>query len=82
MAMEIKKNEKFTVRIEDMSDTGAGIGKVDGYIWFIKDALIGDVVEASAMKMKKNYGYARLVQVLKPAPGRIPARCPAARACG
>ena len=82
MAMEIKKNEKFTVRIEDMSDTGAGIGKVDGYTWFIKDALIGDVVEASAMKMKKNYGYARLVQVLKPAPGRIPARCPAARACG
>ena len=39
MAMEIKKNEKFTVRIEDMSDTGAGIGKVDGYTWFIKDVM-------------------------------------------
>ena len=80
--MEIKKNEKFIVTIEDMSEDGAGIGKLDGYIWFVKDALIGDVIEASAMKMKKNYGFARLVRVIKPAPGRVEARCPAARACG
>ena len=40
--MEIKKNDKFTVTIEDMGEDGAGIGRVDGYIWFVKDALIGD----------------------------------------
>lgn len=51
--MEIKKNDKFTVTIEDMGEDGAGIGRVDGYIWFVKDALIGDTIEASAMKMKK-----------------------------
>ena len=60
--MEIKKNDKFTVTIEDMGEDGAGIGRVDGYIWFVKDALIGDTIEASAMKMKKNYGFARLVR--------------------
>lgn len=80
--MEIKKNDKFTITIEDMSEDGAGIGKLDGYIWFVKDALIGDVIEASAMKMKKNYGFARLVQVIEPAPGRVAAKCPVARACG
>lgn len=80
--MERKKNEKFIVTIEDMSEDGAGIGKTDGYIWFIKDALIGDVIEASAMKMKKNYGFARLVRVIEPAPGRVEPQCPAARACG
>ena len=48
----------------------------------MKDALIGDKIEASAMKMKKNYGFARLVKVLEPAPGRVEARCPVARACG
>lgn len=58
--MEIKKNDKFTVTIEDMGEDGAGIGRVDGYIWFVKDALIGDTIEASAMKMKKNYGFAVL----------------------
>ena len=51
----MEKNQEFTVSIEDMSEDGAGIGKLDGYIWFIKDAVIGDVVRARAMKMKKNY---------------------------
>ena len=37
--MEIKKNDCFTVSIEDMSEDGSGIGKLDGYIWFIKDAV-------------------------------------------
>lgn len=80
--MEIKKNDCFELKIEDMSEDGAGIGKQDGYIWFVKDALIGDVVEVSAMKMKKNYGFARLVRVITPAPGRTEARCPEARRCG
>ena len=80
--MEIKKNDKFTVTSEDMGEDGAGIGRVDGYIWFVKDALIGDTIEASAMKMKKNYGFARLVRVITPAKGRVEAKCPVARACG
>ena len=42
----MKKNDLFTVTIEDMSEDGAGIGRTDGYTWFVKDAVIGDVVEA------------------------------------
>lgn len=80
--MEIKKNDHFELIIEDMSEDGSGIGKQDGYIWFVKDALIGDEVEVSAMKMKKNYGFARLVRVIKPSQGRVEARCPEARRCG
>ena len=78
----MKKNEHFIVRIEDMSEDGAGVGKTDGFIWFIKDTVIGDEVEASAMKMKKSYGYARLVKVLTPSPYRTEPKCPVARQCG
>ena len=78
----MKKNDVFTVLIEDMSDTGEGIGKLDGFIWFIKDAVIGDEVEAKVMKTKKTYGFARLIRVLKPSPDRVEARCPVARQCG
>ena len=71
----MEKNQEFTVSIEDMSEDGAGIGKLDGYIWFIKDAVIGDVVRARAMKMKKNYGFARLMEILTPSvPGCPPVR--------
>ena len=65
-----------------MSEDGAGIGKLDGYIWFIKDAVIGDVVRAKAMKMKKSYGFARLMEVIEPSKDRVEPRCPVARQCG
>ena len=78
----MEKNQEFTVSIEDMSEDGAGIGKLDGYIWFIKDAVIGDVVRARAMKMKKNYGFARLMEILTPSEARVEPKCPVARQCG
>ena len=80
--MDWKKNDVFQVQIEDMSDTGEGIGKTDGFIWFVKDAVIGDVVEARVMKTKKSYGFARLMQVLEPSACRVTPRCPSARQCG
>ncbi len=80
--MNLKKNDTFTVDIIDMSDTGEGIGKVDGYTWFIKDAVIGDMVEAGVMKMKKSYGYARLVRILQASEFRVEPVCGAARKCG
>ena len=45
--------------------------KVDGYTLFIKDAIIGDVVEAKIVKAKKNYGYARLMNIVTPSENRV-----------
>ena len=48
-----------------------------------KDTIIGDVVEAKVMKAKKNYGYARLMNVLTPSKDRVEEPvCPMARKCG
>lgn len=80
--MEFKKNDLVTVKIEDMGHDGEGIGKAEGYTLFIKDTVIGDVVEAKIMKMKKSYGYARLVRVLEASKDRAEPKCPVARACG
>jgi len=33
--MNLVKNDLFQVKIDDLSDTGEGIGKVDGFTWFI-----------------------------------------------
>lgn len=78
----MEKNQEFIVTIEDMNEDGAGVGKVDGYIWFVKDAVIGDVVRAKAMKMKKSYGFARLMEVMEPSASRVIPSCPVARQCG
>ena len=79
----MQKNELVKVKIEDIGVGGEGIGKVDGYTLFIKDTSIGDVVEAKVMKAKKNYGYARLMNVLTPSEDRVEkVVCPMARKCG
>ncbi len=80
--MEFKKNDILTIDIEDMGHDGEGIGKADGYTLFVKDTVIGDRAEVKIMKTKKNYGYARLLKVLRPSTDRTEPRCPIARACG
>ena len=78
----MKKNELVTVKIEDIGVNGEGIGKIDGYTLFVKDALIGDRAEVKITKAKKNYGYARLMRILEPSKDRVEAKCPVARQCG
>lgn len=78
----MNKNDIVTVEITDIGMSGEGIGHVDGYTLFIKDAVIGDVVEAKVMKAKKNYGYARLMKVITPSEYRVEPKCAFARRCG
>ncbi len=80
--MELKKNDLITVTIEDMGAEGEGIGKIDGFPLFIKDAIIGDEITARILKTKKNYAYARVEKVLKPSPFRVTPKCEYYRQCG
>lgn len=77
-----EKNQMIQVEITDMGTEGEGIGKIDGYTFFIKDAVIGDLVEAKLMKVKKNYAYARLEKVVSPSSFRVEPKCQFARSCG
>ena len=80
--MEYRKNDIVTLEIVDCGTDGEGIGKADGFTVFVKDAVIGDTVKAKTMKAKKNYGYGRLMEILKPSPYRVEPVCPSARQCG
>lgn len=80
--MEYRKNDIVTLDIEDCGVDGEGIGKADGFTVFVKDAVIGDRVTAKIMKAKKNYGYGRLMEILKPSPYRAEPKCAFARQCG
>ena len=80
--MEFRKNDLVTLEIEDCGIDGEGIGKADGFTVFVKDAVIGDTVIAKIIKAKKNYGYGRLMEVLKPSPYRVEPKCEFARQCG
>ncbi len=80
--MEYRKNQKVIVTIEDMGMNGEGIGRIDGYTLFVKDAVVGDVAEAVLTKVKKNYAYAKMLHILTPSKDRIEAPCDVHRQCG
>ncbi len=85
----MQKNEIYTVEITDMGENGEGIGHLapsaksgTGYTLFVKDAVIGDVVQARIVKPKKGYAFARLEKVIQPSWDRVKPPCPFARQCG
>jgi len=78
----MNKNDLFTLEITDMGTDGEGIGHYEGLTFFVKDAIIGDVIGARCTKLKKNYGYARVEEVLIPSPHRVKPKCALHRRCG
>ena len=82
ITMAYEKNDMVTVTIEDVGMEGEGIGKIDGFPLFIKDAVVGDTVEAKIIKSKKNYAYARVEKVVTPSPFRVEPPCKSHRQCG
>lgn len=80
--MDFQKNQTIRLEITDLGNEGEGIGKIDGFPFFVKDAVVGDVITAGVMKVRKNFGFARLISVEKPSPDREDAVCPVARPCG
>ena len=80
--LNLKKNQEISLTIEDFTKEGEGLGKYQGFPFFVKDTVIGDEVRVSITKLKKNYGYARLVEIITPSKDRVTPPCPVARQCG
>ena len=80
--MDFQKNQLFEVTIEDMSNDGEGIGKVNGYPLFVKDTVIGDRARVRLTKVKKNYAFARLEELLEASSDRTEPECAFHKQCG
>ncbi len=78
----MNKNDEFIIHIEDITSDGEGIGRVDGFALFVKDAIMGDVAKVKVLKMKKTYGFARLIEIIEPSVFRTEPKCALSRKCG
>ena len=78
----LQKNDLITLEITDLTEEGQGVGKKDGLVFFVKDSVMGDKVEARILKAKKNYAYAKVEKLLQASPYRITPLCPVAGKCG
>ncbi|MGO4548108.1 23S rRNA (uracil(1939)-C(5))-methyltransferase RlmD [Paenibacillus sp. 2TAB23] len=77
-----QKNEEVTVDIIGLTHDGEGVGRAEGFTLFIQGALPGERVRAKVMKVKKQYGYARLEELVQASPSRIEPPCDIYKECG
>ncbi|ADC50039.1 RNA methyltransferase, TrmA family [Alkalihalophilus pseudofirmus OF4] len=78
----VDKNQIIEVQIEDLTHDGAGVAKVDGYALFIPKALPGEKIKAKVVKVKKGYGFARVMETIEESPHRTEPLCPIYHQCG
>ena len=77
-----KKNDLVALEITDLTEEGQGVGKCDGLVFFVKGTVMGDLVEAKILKVKKNYAYAKVEKLRQASPYRVTPLCPVAVKCG
>ena len=82
MSFLIEKNKEYIVDIEGQGYEGEGIGRIDNYPVFIKGALKDEKVKIKIIKVNKNYGFGKLMEIITPSKARTNAVCSIYQRCG
>ncbi len=80
--LDIKKNDEIIVDIIDYGASGEGIAKIDGYTLFVNGALKGEKCKVHVLKVLKDYGFAKIVEIIKKTEQRIEPDCLTYVRCG
>ncbi len=72
----IRKNDVVKLKIEDMTNLGFGVGRHEGQVVFVSDAVIGDELDARIIKVNKSYAVGRVEKFIEKSPMRCEGRCP------
>lgn len=78
----VEKNKTYEMQIDALGSNGEGIGRIDGYTVFVEGALPGEKIRVLIVKVKKNYGYGKLLEILTVSPERREPVCSVAKQCG
>lgn len=81
-AWALKKNDCVEMEFTAMTAQGSALGRAGGMAVFVPLGAVGDRARVRIVKVKKNYCYGRLEEVLSPAPCRVPPDCPVFAQCG
>ena len=79
---DLKKNDIYTVTIEDYSSDASGICRINGRVVFVSKAIPGEEWEIKIVKVRHDCAYARGERLLKASPARIVSACPYFGLCG
>ncbi|QEK13580.1 23S rRNA (uracil(1939)-C(5))-methyltransferase RlmD [Crassaminicella thermophila] len=78
----VKKDQIYSMKIEDIGHKGEGIGKIEGFTVFADGGIVGDLVKVKITVVKKNYAVGKIIKIEEPSPDRIDPICSIAYVCG
>ncbi|MGZ4198821.1 MAG: 23S rRNA (uracil(1939)-C(5))-methyltransferase RlmD [Thermoleophilia bacterium] len=73
--MPPKPGDTIELAIDTLAYGGQGIGRVDGFVVFVRGALPGDVARVEVTRRRSGYAEARLAELITPSARRVPFRC-------
>ena len=82
MPAPVRKGEEVELRIDSLAYGGNGVGRLDGFVVFVRGGLPGDLVRARATKVKRGFAEAIRTALLEPGPDRVEAPCRHFGVCG
>ena len=71
----LKKNSSVELEINDITNLGFGVGKIDGQVIFVSHTVPGDKVLAKIIKITSSYAVGKLEKLILPSEKRCDARC-------
>ena len=80
--MSFEKNEEYIVDILDNGYQGEGIAKIENFTLFVPGVIKGEKVRIAITKLNKNYGYARVIEIIEKSLDREQPICDTYKRCG
>lgn len=67
----VQKNEIIEVNVTDLTYEGLGVAKVDNFPIFIENVLPKEKAEIKVIKVKKNFAFGKLEELIQSSPDRV-----------
>ncbi len=77
-----RRGDRLEVTIDDLAFGGEGVGRLDGYVVFVRGGLPGDRLRVQVTETRARYARALIETVLAPSPHRVDPPCPYFGRCG
>ncbi|MEG0133228.1 MAG: 23S rRNA (uracil(1939)-C(5))-methyltransferase RlmD [Clostridium sp.] len=80
--VDIEKNLDYIIKIDSYGHEGEGVGKINNFTVFVKEAMKNETVKIKLIKVNKTYGVGKLLEVIIPSVHRAEPVCKIYKRCG
>ena len=78
----MKINDEYILKIEKITNSGAGLSRAEDFVVFVENTCSGDLVKVKVSKVNKSFATASVLEIIEPSKHRTQPFCPMQKVCG